>query len=75
MNQLRHEWNTFFFRKTSPVPLGLFRLVYGCVAFAYGALLFPERYTWFSNKGVLTAGSAHSFISSACSCCPARTAG
>ena len=61
MNQLRHEWNTFFFRPTSPVPLGLFRLVYGLVAFAYGALLFPERYTWFSNKGVLTGAEAAAY--------------
>ncbi len=62
MKQLRHEWNTFFFRPISPVPLGLFRLVYGVLAFAYGALLFPERYTWFSNKGVLTVSEASAYI-------------
>lgn len=61
MKQLRLEWNSFFFRPTSPVPLGLFRLVYGIIAFLYGALLFPERYTWFSNKGVLTAAEAAAY--------------
>ncbi len=65
MKLLRYEWNLFWFRPTSPVPLGLFRLVYGCVAFAYGALLFPERWTWFSNRGVLTAAEAAAYIGGA----------
>ncbi len=61
MKQLRHEWNDFFFRPISPVPLGLFRIVFGFWTFVYGFLLFPERYTWFSNKGVLTAAEAAAY--------------
>jgi predicted DCC family thiol-disulfide oxidoreductase YuxK len=58
MKYLRNDWNTFWFKPTSPVTLGLFRMVYGFWAFAYGALLFPERFTWFSNRGVLTQAEA-----------------
>ncbi len=55
MKYLRNEWNEFFFRPTSPVTLGLFRMVMGFWTLGYGVLLFPERITWFSNKGVFTS--------------------
>ncbi len=61
MKQLRNDWNDFFFRPTSPVTLGLFRLVFGFWTLAYGALLFPERWTWFSNRGVLLASEAAAY--------------
>lgn len=61
MKQLRRDWNDFFFRPISPVPLGLFRIVFGFWTFVYGFLFFPERYTWFSNKGVLTAAEAAAY--------------
>jgi len=61
MKQLRNDWNDFFFRPTSPVTLGLFRLVFGFWTLAYGVLLFPERWTWFSNRGVLLASEAAAY--------------
>ncbi len=61
MKLLRNEWNEFFFKPISPVTLGLFRLVFGFWTFGYGALLFPERWTWFSNRGVLTASEAAAY--------------
>ncbi len=61
MKQLRRAWNEFWFKPTSPVTLGLYRLVYGFWALGYGALLFPERWTWFSNKGVLLDSEAAAY--------------
>ena len=61
MKQLRNEWNDFFFHPISPIPLGLFRIVFGFWTFMYGFLFFPERYTWFSNRGVLTASEAAAY--------------
>ena len=61
MKQLRNDWNEFFFKPTSPVTLGLFRLVFGFWTLGYGVLLFPERWTWFSNKGVMTASEAAAY--------------
>ncbi|MGI4790446.1 MAG: HTTM domain-containing protein, partial [Janthinobacterium lividum] len=61
MKQLRNEWNEFFFKRASPIPLGLFRMVYGFWALAYGVLLFRDRFVWFSNKGVMTASEAANY--------------
>ena len=55
MNQIRRDWNGFWFGQVSSVPLGLFRLVFGFWTLVYGLLLFPERFLWFSEKGVLPA--------------------
>lgn len=58
MNQIRRDWNGFWFGPVSSVPLGLFRLVFGFWTLVYGLLLFPERFLWFSEKGVLPAKQA-----------------
>ncbi len=58
MSQLRRDWNGFWFSPVSSVPLGLFRLVFGVWTLVYGLLLFPERFIWFSEKGVLPAKQA-----------------
>jgi predicted DCC family thiol-disulfide oxidoreductase YuxK len=51
---LRRDWNEFWFAPVSSIPLGLFRIAFGVVVLLYGLLLFPDRDTWFSNRGVLT---------------------
>ena len=61
MRQLRNEWNEFFFKPKSSITLGLFRMVFGFWTLGYGVLLFPERWTWFSNRGVLTASEAAAY--------------
>ena len=58
MRPLRRDWNDFWFRPRSAVPLGLFRLCFGAIVLAYGLLLFPERYAWFSDHGVLSVQAA-----------------
>jgi len=58
MRQIRRDWNEFWFGPVSSVPLGLFRLVFGFWTLVYGLLLFPERFIWFSDRGVLRAADA-----------------
>ena len=58
MKEIRRNWNRFWFAPVSAVPLGLFRLVFGFWTLVYGLMFFPERYLWFSEKGVLPARQA-----------------
>ena len=67
MKHLRNDWNSFWFKPTSPVTLGLFRLVFGVWTLLYGALLFPEaghlvlkpgRAAGLGSGVSITAGSA-----------------
>jgi hypothetical protein len=50
----RRAWNKWWFGPISPVPLGLFRLLFGLLVLAYGLLLFPDRVMWFGEKGTMT---------------------
>lgn len=54
---LRRCW----FAPTSAAPLGLYRIAFGLLAFAYGVLLFPTRFTFFSERGVLTTTAADAY--------------
>jgi predicted DCC family thiol-disulfide oxidoreductase YuxK len=58
MKQIRRDWNRFWFGPVSSVPLGLFRLVFGFWTLVYGLLLFPERFLWFSERGILPSKQA-----------------
>lgn len=59
MKAVRRDWNHFWFGPLSSVPLGLFRLVFGALVLAYGLLLFPDRFLWFSDRGLLTTADAN----------------
>ena len=40
-------WNAFFFTPQSPVPIALFRILYGLMVMATLVLLRPDWLTWF----------------------------
>lgn len=40
-------WNTFFFAEESPIPLGLFRIIYGVMVIATLTLLRPDWMAWY----------------------------
>jgi len=58
VKEIRRDWNRFWFAPVSAVPLGLFRLIFGFWTLVYGLMFFPERFLWFSEKGVLSAKAA-----------------
>ena len=48
---LTAAWNRFFFAPQSPLPIALFRILYGCLAVANLILLYPDWLTWFGTRG------------------------
>ena len=47
LKALAHAWNEFFFAPQSPVPIALFRILYGAVLIANLLLLWPEWPAWY----------------------------
>jgi hypothetical protein len=54
LRSLLNAWNTFFFEPRSPVPIALFRILYGSLVMATLILLRPDWLNWFG---------AHAWIS------------
>lgn len=48
---LAAAWNRFFFAPQSPLPIALFRILYGCLVIANLILLYPDWLTWFGTRG------------------------
>lgn len=44
-------WNRFFFAPQSPLPIALFRILYGCLVTANLILLSPDWLAWFGVRG------------------------
>lgn len=47
LNRLVTGWRRFFFEPQSPIPLGLFRILYGSCVFGTLVLLRPEWNDWY----------------------------
>lgn len=47
---LFEAWNRFFFEPQSPLPIAVFRILYGCLALANLVLLYPDWLTWFGTN-------------------------
>ena len=50
---IREGWNKFFFDQVSAVPVGAFRAIFGLITLIDGLMLFPYRFTWFGETGVM----------------------
>lgn len=51
-------WNEFFFRKQSPIPIALFRIVYGTLAVVTLCLLRPDWFNWYGTHAWLSLPTA-----------------
>ena len=51
-------WNEFFFAKQSPVPICLFRIIYGALVIATLLLLRPDWLTWYGVHGWVSLPTA-----------------
>jgi len=49
LRSLPEAWNRFFFAKQSPLPMALFRIVYGLLVIATLLLLRPDWLAWFGT--------------------------
>ncbi|HTS28993.1 MAG TPA: HTTM domain-containing protein [Bryobacteraceae bacterium] len=54
LKSLAGAWNRFFFEPVSPVPIALFRIVFGLVVLGDVLLLRPEWPVWFGPRGLVT---------------------
>ena len=51
--QAVRAWDRFLFAPVSPVPLGVYRVLIGALAFASGLLLLPDVQGLFGDNGIL----------------------
>jgi len=51
-------WDEFFFAKQSPVPICLFRIIYGALVIATLLLLRPDWLTWYGVHGWVSLPTA-----------------
>ncbi len=47
-------WNTFFFEPQSPLPVALFRIVYGWLVIATLILLHPDWLSWYGSHACVS---------------------
>ena len=50
---LLKDWNQFWFRRTSCGPVALVRIAMGLLVIAAALQLWPDRFVWFSEHGLL----------------------
>lgn len=54
LSSVLKAWNEFFFTPQSPLPLGLFRILYGSMVCATLLLLSPDWLAWFGTHSWIT---------------------
>ncbi len=59
LESLGRAWNDFFFTKTRPTPVALFRIAFGLLVIADLILLRPEWLTWFGPRGLVSLQTMH----------------
>ena len=53
------RWDRFMWAPTSPLNMGLLRIMWGILALTSTLMLLPERYMWFGHNAVWTIENAH----------------
>jgi hypothetical protein len=57
---LRQTWNDFFFEEQSPVPLALFRIVYGLLVMMTLLFLYPDWLAWYGRHAWISLATMQS---------------
>lgn len=57
--RISNAWNEAFFKPQSPVPLGLYRILFGLLVAAKLILLAPDWLAWFGPQAWVTAATMH----------------
>jgi hypothetical protein len=52
-------WNSFFFAEESPIPLALFRILYGIMVIATSLLLRPSWMAWYGPHAWISLPTMH----------------
>jgi hypothetical protein len=59
LSSLIHAWNAFFLAPQSPVPIAVFRILYGFLVMATLALLRPDWTSWYGTHAWVTLPTMH----------------
>jgi Vitamin K-dependent gamma-carboxylase len=59
LKALSEAWNEFFFAPQSPVPIALFRIVYGLLVIATLVLLHPDWLNWYGAHAWMSLSTMH----------------
>ena len=59
LESLLDAWNAFFFAPKSPLPIALFRILYGLLVIATLLLLRPDWLTWFGTHAWVSLSTMH----------------
>lgn len=57
MHAIFNAWNRFFFRKDSPLPLGVFRIAYGLAVILTLLLLKSDWLAWYGPNAWMSVGT------------------
>jgi hypothetical protein len=60
LGSVSRAWNDFFFTKQSPIPIALFRILYGLLVIATLGLLYPDWLPWYGVHGWVSPATARS---------------
>jgi hypothetical protein len=63
VRKLARAWDRFLFAPVSPVPLGVYRILFGVLVILNGLLLLPEMDAFFSDLGILPRNVAATYAS------------
>lgn len=55
-------WQAFWFTPSSPLPLAVFRILFGLLVLANGILMAPDWLVWFGERGIVTPETAHGLL-------------
>jgi vitamin K-dependent gamma-carboxylase-like protein len=58
---IAEAWNRFFFAPRSPLPVALFRVVYGVLVMATLLLLRPDWLNWYGTRAWVSLSTMHQF--------------
>jgi Vitamin K-dependent gamma-carboxylase len=59
LRSLFDAWNSFFFAPQSPLPIALFRILYGLLVIATLLLLRPDWLTWYGPHAWVSLSTMH----------------
>jgi hypothetical protein len=61
LKTLIDAWNKFWFEETSPLILGVFRILIGTIYLLFALLLWSDRFTWFGNRALASQAATDSW--------------
>lgn len=66
LKTLWHSWCKFFFMPSSTLPISLFRILFGFLAFEVGLLIAPDLLTWYGTQGTFRPQAAEQILGQLC---------